>query len=71
MKANAKRANQIKMKRFVYGQANNHGAYAVSVVGDKVWSATEFEGLFYTPCDFDEIPEDNWDRISALEEKVS
>jgi hypothetical protein len=61
----------MKRKKLVYGQADHYRHYAVCLVGDEAWRACEVEGLVYHLCTFDTIPEDDWDRISQLEEKAN
>lgn len=60
---------------FTYGRHwdGDDWAYAVARGPNRthgVWDAVEIDHTFYEIIDFDEIPECDWDRVDALEEKA-
>lgn len=57
---------------FTYGRSDS-GNYAIARHINRshgTWDACELNGDFYSIVEFDEIPEDDWDRIDSLEEQV-
>jgi hypothetical protein len=53
----------------VFGKSQS-GHYAVTLDGDAVWEQVEAVGELYRPIGYDEIPEDDWDRIGQLEQRL-